>query len=181
MLKEMSEGTERIPLVSNANEIITLPVIIIAGITARTSNSKEFDAATAQIPKTMQQFFTQTMPVLSANNVSGSVYAVYTDYESDMNGEYTYVIGQSPASAESVDELRQASLHVFQLHGQKYAKFTTAPGKMPDVVIDAWKHIWSLSDEELGGKRSYKTDFEVYGPLSMDPNNAVVEIYIGIE
>jgi len=35
--------------------------------------------------------------------------------------------------------------------------------------------------EELDGKRAFLTDYEVYGDRATDPNNAVVEIHLGLE
>ena len=54
-------------------------------------------------------------------------------------------------------------------------------GKFPNVVIDTWQKIWQMSDEELGGTRSYIADFEIYDERSYDPANAVVDIYIGLK
>ena len=51
---------------------------------------------------------------------------------------------------------------------------------MPDVVIQAWQHIWTMNGAQLGGKRKYLVDFEVYDQRAMDPNNAIADIYIGI-
>jgi predicted transcriptional regulator YdeE len=52
---------------------------------------------------------------------------------------------------------------------------------MPQVDIEAWQKIWAMSDDELGGARSYTTDFEVYDERARDPQNTVLDIYIGIE
>jgi predicted transcriptional regulator YdeE len=66
------------------------------------------------------------------------------------------------------------------LPAQKYAKFTNMPGAMPDVCIDMWKNIWQMDAEELGGKRGYLADFEIYDERAADHKNAVLDIYIGI-
>ena len=63
---------------------------------------------------------------------------------------------------------------------QTYVKFTSPPGQMPAAVIGMWQKIWKMSAAELGGKRAFVADFEVYDERSMDPNNATVDIYIGI-
>jgi predicted transcriptional regulator YdeE len=52
---------------------------------------------------------------------------------------------------------------------------------MPDVVIAAWQAIWAMNDSELGGKRRYVADFEIYDDRASDPNNTIVDIYIGIK
>jgi predicted transcriptional regulator YdeE len=65
---------------------------------------------------------------------------------------------------------------------QIYSKFTTAPNSMPDVVRNAWQQIWNLSEKELGGKRSYYADFEIYDERASDPTHqkVILDIYIGI-
>lgn len=35
-------------------------------------------------------------------------------------------------------------------------------------------------NEQLGGQRAYKADFEVYDQRAADPNSAVLDIYIGL-
>lgn len=187
--------------------IVTMPSKILAGITTQTSNELEFNPNTGKIPMTMHEYFTNKQPRLLAlldknenddkeqqkeNNdgfsssahlrlVSHNIYAVYTEYESDYNGMYTYFIGQEISSIEDMGLIRAQDMHVIKTKEQKYAKFTSNAGKMPDVCIELWQHIWSLSPEELGGVRSYKTDFELYDSRANDLNNAIMEIYIGIE
>jgi hypothetical protein len=51
---------------------------------------------------------------------------------------------------------------------QEYAKFTTKPAHMPDVIVNAWQGIWKMTPEKLGGKRSYQTDFEIYDERASD-------------
>lgn len=50
---------------------------------------------------------------------------------------------------------------------------------MPDIVIQAWQAIWKMTPEDLGGKRTYRADFEIYDQRAQDPQNSVVDIYIG--
>jgi predicted transcriptional regulator YdeE len=62
----------------------------------------------------------------------------------------------------------------------RYQKFTTAPGKMPEVVVNAWQKIWEMTSEVLGGNRKYQADFEVYDQRATDPNHTILDLYIGI-
>ena len=52
---------------------------------------------------------------------------------------------------------------------------------MPDVVISAWQKIWAMDGNDFGGKRKYIADFEVYDERASNPNNTVIDIYIGTE
>ncbi len=53
---------------------------------------------------------------------------------------------------------------------------------MPDVVKNAWQKIWHLKDAELGGKRRYHADFEIYDERASDLTHQclVLDLYIGI-
>ena len=70
------------------------------------------------------------------------------------------------------------TLHIPRQH---YAKFTTNPAPLPDVIVNAWKAIWEMSPRELGGKRKYETDFEIYDERATDHQNIVLDLYIGIQ
>ena len=68
-----------------------LPEIKLVGITASTSNAAEMNPDTAKIGITMQKFFTEKVQDQIFNRKRpGKVFAVYTNYESDASGEYTY-------------------------------------------------------------------------------------------
>lgn len=75
--------------------IITLLEVKLVGITAHTSNSLEMNPETAKIGATMQKFFAGDMQaqIMERKN-PGTVFAVYTGYESDEHGQYTYFVGE---------------------------------------------------------------------------------------
>ncbi|CDZ80123.1 hypothetical protein BN1013_00628 [Candidatus Rubidus massiliensis] len=58
---------------------------------------------------------------------------------------------------------------------------TTTPASMPDVIVNAWEEIWEMTPKQLGGHRSYKTDFEVYDERATDHKNIVLDLYIGLQ
>ena len=60
-------------------------------------------------------------------------------------------------------------------------KLTNQAGPMPDVCIEMWKQIWGMSVSELGGERAYISDFEIYDERSVDHQNVILDIYIGIK
>ena len=72
-------------------------------------------------------------------------------------------------------------LETLVIPAQSYAKFTNGPGPMPEVVRQPWLAIWDLSSEELGGTRSYLTDFEIYDERAADHEKIVLDIYIGLK
>jgi predicted transcriptional regulator YdeE len=155
-----------------------LSEIKLVGITARTSNTREMNSETAKIGATMQKFFGSGMPeqILGRKN-PGTVFAVYTLYETDEHGEYTYFLGEEVNDFESISQ----GFEVLTIPAQTYVKFTSEPGQMPAVCIDMWQNIWKMKAADLGGKRAYIADFEVYDERSQNPKNAVLDIYIGIQ
>ena len=160
------------------DQIITkLPTIQLVGITARTSNAAEMNPMTAKIGATMQRFFIEgVQSKINHRKNPGKVFAVYTNYESDLHGAYTYFLGEEVTSLEDVS----SGLEVLAIPAQNYAKFTSTPGIMPAIVINMWQKIWSMNAAELGGERAYLADFEVYDERSVNPMNSVVDCYIGI-
>lgn len=160
-----------------SKSIEQLSTIKLVGLKVQTSNAYEMNQATAKIGVTMRRFFTERLQdkIFYRKN-PGRVFAVYTNYESDEHGEYTYFLGEEVYSFENIEQ-KYATLTI---PAQTYVKFTSNPGQMPDVVINMWKNIWKMNTYELGGQRAYVADFEIYDERSQNPNNAVCDIYIGI-
>lgn len=157
---------------------IRLPELYLVGITTQTNNAAEASPATAKIGPIVQRYFQNNSAETITNRKNpGVTYSIYTDYESDYTGNYTYFIGEEVTTFDSVDK----HLKCLTIPAQQYIKFTTKPGPMPHVVINAWQKIWNMSEDELGGKRAYVADFEIYDHRAQDPNNAIVDIYIGIQ
>lgn len=158
--------------------IISLPEIKLLGVSTRTNNRAEFNPETAKISMTIQKFFSEGFSnQIMDRSQPGTYFSVYSDYASDHTGDYTYLFG------EEVSELQSAvqGLDYIVIPAQKYAKFTTLAGAVPDIVIAAWQEIWAMNEDMLGGKRSYIGDFEIYDERRSDRSNAVVDIYVGIK
>lgn len=149
---------------------------ILSGLTVRTSNKNEMDPATAKIGPLVQRYFQNQI----ANKIQhranpGVTYLGYTDYESNEHGEYTFLIGEAVS-----ENTPQSDFRILLIPAGAFQKFSTASGKLPDVVIQTWQQIWKMDSAQLGGARKYCADFEVYDHRAMDPSNAVVDIYIGL-
>lgn len=158
-------------------EMIQLPQMSLVGIKVRTNNKNEIDPATAKIGSMMQRYFQEQIAqqITERKNPNRTI-CVYTEYESDASGDYTYFIGEEVTAAAKVPN--GLSSHTIPM--QPYAKFTPSPGQMPGVVISAWQRIWKMEAAELGGIRAYHSDFEVYDERAADPANASLDIYIGV-
>lgn len=159
-------------------ESVTLPEMKLVGICVRTNNAQEIDKMKGKIFPCIQRYFHQGLSEkISKRKKPGTTYCAYTDYESDHNGDYTYFIGEEVSSHDIPLPEGFQKLVIPQQH---YSKFTTGPAPMPDVIINAWTEIWKMSPKQLGGQRSYKTDFEVYDERAADHQKIVLDLFIGI-
>lgn len=147
----------------------------VVGIAVRTSNSAEAQGK-GVIQNLWQRFFVEQIAAQIPNKIDNDIIALYCDYDSDSTGEYTLLIGVHVASADHIPA-GMVHKHVAQ---EKRTTFVTETGVMGKVVFDAWQKIWT---QEANGNlnRAYGVDYELYTERCQDPNNAQVEIHIGIK
>ena len=148
----------------------------VVGISARTTNAQE-RSGRGVVGKMWQRFISEQLLEKIPDRADSSILALYTNYDSDANGAYTFVIGAKVTSAGKIP----SGMIAVKVPAGKYRVLTTDRGPTVQVVPEAWARIWSLSKSQLGGERAYKTDFELYGPRAADPQNAEVQIYVGIK
>jgi predicted transcriptional regulator YdeE len=156
---------------------VKLAEIKLVGLKTRTSYEAEFDTVRAKIANLWQQYLESNIVEKIKNRKTPYVtYSVYYDYQTDYKGEYSYFIGKEVNEFVNVPD----GLESYIIPEQDYVKFTTKVGSIPKVVIEAWQEIWEMSDQELGGKRGYQADFEIYDQRALDQSKAVLDIYLGI-
>ncbi len=159
-------------------EIVCKDEMKVIGIETRTTNRDEEDSRTAKIPKLWERFFHEKVGERVPNKVSpGNILEIYTDYESDEHGAYAAILGFEVMSFEHIPE----GMITKTIPASKYVVLTTDRGSLSSIVKDAWREIWTLSIDQLGGKRRFSGDFEIFDERSQDPQNAEVDIYIAIE
>lgn len=156
-----------------------LPVIILVGLAIRTNNKQEMNPDSSCIAPLAGRFWGEQLgELIHHRSQPGVTFSVYTDYESDETGDYTYFIGEAVSSLEGQDLGRFQSLVIPESH---YTRLTSPSGPMPEVVIAGWQKIWSMSSESLLGSRKYIADFEIYDHRASNPDSAVVDFYIGVD
>jgi predicted transcriptional regulator YdeE len=157
--------------------IVDQPEFTIVGIKVRTNNAKE-TAGEGVIAKHWERFFKDGILDKIPHKTDANIYAVYTNYASDRNGDYDLVLGAKVKDASAVP----AGMTAVTVSGGKYAVLSSAKGPVGKVVSELWQEIWRLEDQsQLGGTRAYQTDFEVYDERSRDPQNSQVDISIGLK
>ena len=114
--------------------VTELPEIKLLGILCRTNNTAEMNISSAKIAPTIQKYFRQAVGEEIPNRKNpGTTYCVYTDYESDFTGDYTYFIGEEvKVGGDSMEgfssiiirlkimQSSQASLELCQRYVAKY-------------------------------------------------------------
>jgi predicted transcriptional regulator YdeE len=148
----------------------------VIGISIRTSNAKEMSGS-GVIAQQWDRFMKEGLLSGIPNKVDPNILAVYTDYESDANGAYTFMIGARVSSADDVP----VGMVVKKVPAGRYAVFISEKGFVGKVVPQTWSRIWAISKCSPGGNRAYQADFEIYDQRAADPQNAVVDIYVGIK
>lgn len=158
-------------------KIITRPAMNIVGFEIRTKNQDEAGPKGKIGPMWQKFMMEEWFKKFPQSAAQSPLLGIYTNYASDVNGEYSLIIGKEVKSIESLPSGMMAQT----IPASKYAVFTTPKGEMPGVVVQAWQHIWSLSAKELGGERAYLADFELYDDRCADRSNAELDIYISIK
>jgi predicted transcriptional regulator YdeE len=161
--------------VNTAIRAVEIPAFTIIGIEARTTNAKEA-AGDGIIPQQWQKFFSEGIPDKIPNKIDENFYAVYSDYASDHNGEYRYVIGAKVKEGTAPP----SGMVARRVPAGEYAIITSDKGPFSKVVPATWQKIFTLENEGKL-KRAYQTDFEIYDQRAQDPQNGQIDIYIGLK
>ncbi len=147
----------------------------IAGFKVRTSNAKEMSTEDAKIPRLVEKFYKDNPLENLVDKVdSSAMYAVYTNYESDADGEYDYILGLEVSSLDNLP----ANTTGLTIPEREYVKVTTSKGPLPENLINAWHFIWKSPTTRPLGNRAYTLDFEIYDERTANPQLAEIDIFI---
>ncbi|MGE6629770.1 GyrI-like domain-containing protein [Bacillus sp. NPDC077027] len=143
-------------------ELVKLQEKYVKGRSIRTSNALEMTEE-RKIPEHWQRYFEE-----EKNGSAPQVIALYSDYESDENGEYLLTIGAF------VEENEQNAIF---LPPTTYAKFQSRKGPIDEIVLETWQIIWQWDKRQY---RTYTGDYELYDERALNPKEAQVDIYIAV-
>ena len=147
----------------------------VAGYLVRTNNADEMSGK-SKIGPLWGRFMQENLAAQIPNRTDAALTVVYSNYAGDEKGDYDYLLG---ARVTSIDHL-PAGMSWRKVETGPYAVILTDKGAMPGVLQAAWARIWKMTPTELGGKRTFATDYEVYDQRSANPQDAQVEIHIGL-
>jgi len=141
----------------------------VIGIKVRTSN-KDGQAA-KDIGQLWQRFMSEGVGDKIPNKIDASILSIYTNYDGDHNMPYDTILGCRVSTLEEIPE----GMIGENFGGGKYAKYVAKGNLNEGIVYDAWLEIWQ---QDLD--RTYIADFEVYGEEAMNPEDAKVDIFVGV-
>jgi predicted transcriptional regulator YdeE len=154
--------------------------IHVAGFQVRTNNAREM-SGNGKIGKLWGRFMQQNLAAQIPHRIGQTLIVVYSDYASDEKGDYSYLIG-APVSSTPVSSAEglPSGLVYRRIRPGAYVVINTQKGDVTQIISAAWQQIWAMTPEELGGRRAFAEDYEVYDHRSADPKNAQVEIHVGL-
>lgn len=147
----------------------------VIGIEARTNNAQE-SGGDGAIPKQWQRLFMENLLSRIPDRLDQSIVAVYTNYASDWNGNYTYVLGAKVKPGTRAPDGMVSK----RVPAGTCIELTSKRGKPEQVVPEMWKEVWTYFQIPGSPARAYGADFEIYDDLS-DPTNMQVKLYIGVK
>ena len=142
----------------------------VIGIAVRTTNQD--GQAGHDIQALWQKFMEQGIQEKIPNKVSNDILSIYTNYEGDYMQPYDTILGCKVSDLTDIPDGMVGQ----SFDGGNYAKFLTKGDLTKGIVYNAWVDIWS---KPLA--RNYAADFEVYDQRSQNPNDAEVDIFLGLK
>ena len=134
----------------------------IAGISVRTTNLA--GQSKVDIGNLWSRFFTGNISAMIPAKLSDDLICSYLDYESDMHGWYTVILGYKVAQSDNFTN----EISVVNVPSSTYQVYISADAK-PETVVQTWMHIWQSAIS-----RAYQTDFDIYLP------DGRVETYVSV-
>ncbi|MBM7587907.1 putative transcriptional regulator YdeE [Bacillus pakistanensis] len=153
-------------------KLVAKEAFIFIGKSVMTTNEAEMRGV-GVIPTQWQNFYQNQLLESIPNKKNETILALYTEYQSDEKGPYTFAIGTKVTNLNEMPN----GMKSFSIPEGRYMVFTTRKGPVNEVVIETWQYIWEWSKTN---KRAFLTDFELYDERCADPDNAQVDIYISI-
>jgi predicted transcriptional regulator YdeE len=151
--------------------MITIEPFNFIGIAIKTSND-DINKLSQDMQSLWNKFMSENIMALIPNKISNEIYCAYTDYEGDYTKPYYALLGSKVKNIDHIPD----SLTGKSFSGGKYIKKIAKGNILAGIVFDAWKDIWTMDTP-----RSYIADFEVYGDRAQNPENAEIEILVGVK
>lgn len=147
----------------------------VVGVSVRTTNAAEASGNGA-IGALWARLRDEALLNRIQHRADDHIVAVYSDYESDKDGPYTYTLGSKVTSTKDVPP----GMVALRTVSGNYAIFTGQGGPAVQLVMSLWQRIWSLEKASPPLRRAYRTDYEIYLNPAADDASRKVDVYIGL-
>lgn len=147
-----------------------LPPFQVIGIHTRTTNAN--GQMGHDILELWKRFLGENIQSQIPHKADSTIYSVYTDYEGDFTKPYTVVLG---CKVLNLNNIPDGMVGITVPEGE-YTPFTAQGNLNEGAVFEAWSKIWKAPLN-----RTYLADFEVYGEKAQNPEDAEVDIFIGVQ
>jgi predicted transcriptional regulator YdeE len=149
----------------------------VAGYSVRTNNIKEA-GGDGEIAKLWMRFYQEGLQAQIPHQTGGGIIVAYSDYSShEPDTEYTYLLGTQVDSIEGLPK----DLAYRKIPAGTYAVVPSEQGMFQEVIPAVWKKIWTTTPAQLGGNRTFLTDYETYTQDDSNPGSGKIEVHLGIQ
>ena len=146
-------------------KVTRIKKLMIAGLSTVTNNEIEMSEENGKIAGLWEEYFSKDVYKKTFDKANSDfMYGVYSDYESDVNGNYKITVGVEVTKPKNA----------IVIEDKKYLVFTKK-GELPMVVVELWEEIWDYFEKNNEYERSFEIDFEKY------TKEDEIEIYVSIK
>ena len=146
-------------------KVTRIKKLMISGISVVTNNEFEMSEENGKIASLWEEYFANDVYKKTFDKANSDfMYGLYSDYESDVTGNYKITVGVEVTKAKNA----------IVIEDKKYLVFTKK-GELPMVVVELWEEIWDYFEKNSDYERSFEVDFEKYA------KEDEIEIYVSIK
>ncbi|UZR99444.1 GyrI-like domain-containing protein [Chondrinema litorale] len=142
----------------------------VVGLAVRSTN--ENNQIAQDITELWNVFLSENVMAQIPGKISEDIYCIYTEYESDYTKPYTVLLGCNVESLKNIPKKFKS----ITIENGPFKKFVAKGNVQQGSVWEEWTKIWNTDLD-----RAYVADFEVYGKKAQNPEDAEVDIFIGVK
>ena len=151
----MSFQTQNRVAEAPGSQPVEVPAFTVIGLSVRTTNAVEMSGNAGKIGPLWSQFMHEGAEAIPGVIEQGTVYAVYTHYESDETGAYDVILGRSVQPEQQVP----VNMKAVHIPAARYLVFSAADSS-PAAIKAAWMSVYKYFADHSGQRRAFTFDFE---------------------
>jgi predicted transcriptional regulator YdeE len=146
-----------LPVASPPPQSAQVAAFSVIGLAVRTTNAREMSGQDGQIGPLWNQFMHGGATAIPGVIEPGTIYAVYSHYDSDETGPYDLILGKSVQPGQEVPPAMKS----ISIPAARYLVFT-ATASSPDAIKAAWTQVYEHFAQHKKERRAFTADFEQY-------------------